>query len=296
MFANKSYQKHIDHELNCQQNDMAFNQTFLFDTVDYWRHERMLKFVDPIITTYPNATWLTIGDGRYGSDANYLKRKGALNVHASSISTHTLDYSHKQGHIDAYSAQNVESLSFDDKSFDYILCKEAFHHFPRPYQGLYEMRRVAKKGIILIEPKDPYVFDHVVTHASRCIKDVIKKGLRKQIDKNCFEKSGNYKYMVSERELEKYATASEATSLICYNLNDAFIDGVQSEKAVKSSKLFKKIKYSILYKNIACKLKINDYALLCTLINLESDTAELESAFKAFDRKIKVVNLEKNPY
>ena len=34
------------------------------DTVDYWRHENMYKSLLPFIQSYPDAKWLTVGDGR----------------------------------------------------------------------------------------------------------------------------------------------------------------------------------------------------------------------------------------
>ena len=39
------------------------------DTIDAWRHARMYSALDPLLETYPDASWLTVGDGRYGKDA-----------------------------------------------------------------------------------------------------------------------------------------------------------------------------------------------------------------------------------
>ncbi len=50
------------------------------------------------------------------------------------------------GFIGEYSAQNAESLSFASNSFDYVFCKDAMHHCPRPVIALYEMLRVARGG------------------------------------------------------------------------------------------------------------------------------------------------------
>ncbi|MCX7986598.1 MAG: class I SAM-dependent methyltransferase, partial [Bacteroidales bacterium] len=55
---------------------------------------------------------------------------------------------------DKYRKENAEQLSVPDNSYDYVSCREALHHFPRPYLALYEMLRVSKKGIIIIEPID----------------------------------------------------------------------------------------------------------------------------------------------
>jgi len=88
---------------------------------------------------------LTVGDA-YGHDANYLIDNGVQNVIASDISDEFLAVSKEVGIVEQYSAENAENLSFENNSIDYILCKETYHHFPRPYAALYEMIRVAKKG------------------------------------------------------------------------------------------------------------------------------------------------------
>jgi SAM-dependent methyltransferase len=54
----------------------------------------------------------------------------------------------------SYVKQDIEKVSFKNKSFDLVFVKEAVHHVARPIQGLYEMLRVAKKGVIFIEPQE----------------------------------------------------------------------------------------------------------------------------------------------
>jgi len=97
---------------------------------------------------------MTIGDA-YGHDANYLLSKNIKNVIATDLNSDFLTLSQEIGFIKEYSIENAESLSLKDNSMDYILCKESYHHFPRPYAALYEMIRVAKRGMIIIEPQDP---------------------------------------------------------------------------------------------------------------------------------------------
>jgi ubiquinone/menaquinone biosynthesis C-methylase UbiE len=41
---------------------------------------------------------------------------------------------------------DAESLPFDDGSFDVVVCRAAFHHFPRPARVLGEMARVCRPG------------------------------------------------------------------------------------------------------------------------------------------------------
>ena len=80
----------------------------------------------------------------------------AKNQHKNHIKK-LLEIGNKIGFINNYSEENAEDLSFNDESFDYVLIKEAFHHFPRPWIALYEAFRVCKKGIVLIEPNDIYL-------------------------------------------------------------------------------------------------------------------------------------------
>lgn len=53
-----------------------------------------------------------------------------------------------------YQKENGEKLSYADHSFDLVLVKEGLHHLSRPVQGLYEMLRVCRQAVILMEPHD----------------------------------------------------------------------------------------------------------------------------------------------
>lgn len=114
----------------------------------------MYSLVKPFIDFDSESTWLTVGDGRYGTDGHALMNMGVKNVHCSDISDTSLKIGNAEGFIGDYSAQNAEALEFSDNQFDYVLCKEAFHHFPRPVIALDEMFRVANKAVIVIEPRD----------------------------------------------------------------------------------------------------------------------------------------------
>ena len=134
------------------KNKKKYSQNWLRkDSLDYWRHQRMLKPIKAFIQR--GDSWLTIGDGRYGTEANFLLSYG-VNALATDLSDTLLKVGNKIGFIKDFKKENAESLSFKDNEFDYVLIKEAFHHFPRPWIALYESFRVAKKGVILIEPND----------------------------------------------------------------------------------------------------------------------------------------------
>ena len=149
----------ISYELHKEDRQKHFNSEKLLSwknkkTVDFWRHERMYSCLSPILSSYPSSSWLTVGDGRYGTDANYILSKGEKDVLATDISDTYLKIAYEEGFINKYKVENAEQLSFSNDSFDFVLCKESYHHFPRPMVALYEMIRVARKGVILIEPQD----------------------------------------------------------------------------------------------------------------------------------------------
>ena len=56
-------------------------------------------------------------------------------------------------------AGNVESLPFDDQSYDVVVCCSAFHYFRHPGLALAEMKRVLKPGgrIVITDWCDDYL-------------------------------------------------------------------------------------------------------------------------------------------
>lgn len=190
------------------------------DTLDYWCHVRIRQPVRPFVESNKDASWLTVGDGRYGADAHYLISLGAKRVHASDMHDTLLRVGSQAGFISEYSAQNAEQLTFADDSFDYVYCKEAYHHFPRPLIALYEMFRVARLGVILTEPRDE------VLHHARC-KMLVKSALGKGEKGHSFEPIGNYVYSISERELEKFLLGMHYRYIAFHGCNTFYIEGIE---------------------------------------------------------------------
>ncbi len=101
------------------------------NTITNWLHERQYALADPFVVS--QKTWLTLGDG-YGFDANHFYEK-RLDVTATDIAGTFLPQAKAYGLLEKYSIENAEKLSFGDSSFDYIFCKESYHHFPAPLPG-----------------------------------------------------------------------------------------------------------------------------------------------------------------
>jgi len=216
-------------------------------SINHWLQNLFFRCLDPF-TQEKNTHWLTIGDA-YGHDARHLIDQGIENVTASDLDDSFLKVSQETGFIKAYCAQNAESLTFKDNSIDYILCKESYHHFPRPYAALYEMIRVARQAIVIIEPQDPISKMPILLFLANQLGKINDRIINK-IWKNrfSFEKVGNFVYKVSEREFEKLAAGLNLPMIAIKGINPNFwFPGSEEISANKRTRAFRKI---LLKKNI----------------------------------------------
>jgi ubiquinone/menaquinone biosynthesis C-methylase UbiE len=255
-------------------------------TADAWRHLRGYEIAE-YVGRGPGETWLTIGDGRYGLDAIRLRRRGAAAVLASSLDEGTLRVARERGLLDAYAVENAEALSFADGSFDWVFCKEAYHHFPRPMVALYEMLRVARAGVILVEPND-----RSASIASR-LMSLVKR--RPHADSQSYEEVGNFIHTISAREIEKVAIGVDAAQLALKAYNDHWIHGIGAEPAnLLRAPLFRKVRRRILLLDVLCAVGLEGPNVLMAAIlkrPLEPETARRMRA-----RGWRVVDLPRNPH
>lgn len=263
-------------------------------TINHWLQNQFFDCVKPI-TMDKNASWLTVGDA-YGHDANYLIERGVQNVIASDINDEFLAVSKEVGIVDKYSAENAEHLSFDNDSLDYILCKETYHHFPRPYAALYEMIRVAKKAIIIIEPQDPILKMPLLMFMNNVLEKV-KFGLINKIWKNRFsyEPVGNFVYKVSEREMEKFAAGINLPMVAIKNFNPNFwFPGSEKIPAIKSEKKFRKILFKKGFRDFLSNFGIVPSQSLSVIIFKTRPDFALQESLK--NDGYKLVEIPKNPF
>ncbi len=241
-------------------------------------------------------SWLTIGDND-GFEAIFLG-KNNQSAHASDISDTLLRETEKEGLISSYSKQNVEHIQFADSSFDYVLCKESVHHFPRPALGIYEMLRVCKKGIVLAaEPVDVLSKMPTVLFLKNVL-DAIHPSLIDKVWKNhfSFETVGNYVYKISEREIEKLSmgiglpcTAFRGMHIALdfwgiRGILDIPLDTKAYRKAMRKSRIL----------TLFSKVGIIPFTSLCCILFKELPEEGLITALKK--SKFKVALLPRNPY
>lgn len=295
-FQEKSYERHSEHfrEYGSGGAKEALAKTwFSDDTVDAWRHRRLYQSIDPILASEPNTTWLTVGDGRYGCDSKYIANKGH-DVLASDISTTLLEEAKQIGYIKKYSKENAEKMSFKDNEFDYVFCKESYHHFPRPMLALYEILRVSKKGVVLVEPNDLYITHKLSTILSTGLISLAKSILGREGGKHRFEDSGNYLYGVSRREIEKAALGLNYKTVAFKGINNAYFPGVEHESLAVSGPLQRKLKLVIGAADFLCKLGLMDYTILSAIIFKRPPSAELLASLSK--EGYEIIHLPNNPF
>jgi len=279
----KSYTNQIKHLKNYPEERCKVNLNH--DTINRWRQERLYSAIDPLLSLYPNSEWLTVGDFYYGSDAQYIQSKGHK-VIASDIDDHFLKKGKEIGYIERYSKENVEALSFEDNSFDFVLCKETFHHLPRPYIGLYEMLRVSKIGVVLIEPYDRFTNASIIAEFANWILRKLKGEIH-----DLYEPSGNYKYSISKREIEKIALGLNLPYVTFKCINDYYRDGLGIEFETKNSRLLKKIKHQIYFRDLLWKFRLFPPTYLVAAV-FKVDVKLKTLSDDGYD----IIKLRKNPY
>lgn len=297
-FSKESYQRHIE-EFNdfSEQAIKKHNAWFDENSVDYWRHLRMIAPITPLLINNKSSKWLTVGDGRFGLDSIKLKRiEPSIDVLPTDISPYLLEKSKEAGNIEKFSVENAEKLSFDDETFDFSFCKEAYHHFPRPYVAVYEMLRVSKKAIIFSEPNDhhyPSIYRIIISGIKSKIKGVLGKK-KYHLDTTKFEPSGNYIYTISPRELEKIALGLHLPMVAHKYFNDYYTPGIEFENATESNFSFKLVQRKIKQFNLKSKLGIMPYAGIIGIIFKEIPTQKVLNELK--EQGFYITKLPINPY
>jgi SAM-dependent methyltransferase len=277
----KSYQRQAEADLEMELPSLFTSP----DSIDNWRHTRMLSLAKTLWDFFPGSRWMTIGDGRFGSDAAYLHTQG-IDVVATNLTEAPLRYAREHGHIPSYRVENAEHISLPDDACDFILCKEAYHHFPRPPIALYEMLRISRVGVVLIEPLDnPRILDGV----KRLLKTVIRGDREQQ-----FEDSGNFLYRLDIRELGKLMTAAGGEVIAFKAIND-FWHPKFSACAAREFNLGSFVtRLGILVQDILTGAGLLGSALGCVVVFKGNVGSEARGALKAGGYKI--IDLPRNPY
>jgi len=301
MFQEESYNKHgewYNTHFPTEESKKAFFQKFKDadqNTINNWLQKILFSCIDPLLSSGATS-WLTVGDA-YGLDAHYIVSSGTQHTaHASDLNSDFLAVANKEGFVSSFSAENAEKLSFENNTFDYVLCKESYHHFPRPYMAVYEMLRVAKKAVVIIEPQDPISKMPALLFITNILSAIGDKMVGK-VWKNRFsyEPVGNFVYKVSEREFEKLAAGINLPFVAFKRINPNFyFKGAETAKATNDNSKFRKLKLKKQLFDTLVKLGVICSQAVGTIIYKEmpseKELAELNAA------GFYTVKVPKNPY
>ena len=254
-------------------------------SVDNWRHLRMRSHVDTLLAAFPGARWLTVGDGSFGSDAHYLAERGAKAV-ASSLVTETLEVAAARGYIGEYRRVNAEQIDAADDEFDFVFCKEAFHHLPRPPLALYELLRVARIGVVLIEPQ-------AQTRPLDALRTLVKRVLRGDTTTQ-FEPAGNYIYRVSVAEIERLMLALGGRCVAHRRFNDFYWGRLAAADCEREPWALRLTKLGIGVQNLLCRLQLLAWGLGALVVVKGEPSPALEQALRRGGYRVR--HLARNPY
>jgi SAM-dependent methyltransferase len=212
-----------------------------------------------------------------------------------------LEASKQRGYIHEYSVENAEHLGFGDQQFDYVFCKESFHHFPRPYVALYEMLRVAKRAVFLIEPNDTYAVEPAASNSPKALDLILRRppGVprlpRLIFNPPSWEESGNYAYAISRREAQKVAYGLNLPQLAIKGLNDHYVKGCEFEPAdPERSAVFRELVRTIQEKDRLCREGLGDYNMLMIGFFVSPMDADDKEIFTR--RGWEIIDLPRNPH
>lgn len=253
-------------------------------SIDAWRHARQIALVVPLIAGFPGCTWLTLGDGGFGSDAHQLRRAGA-DATASSLTDHSLRIAHGLGHIGPFLALDACHIALPENAYDFVFCKEALHHLSRPPLALYEMLRVARHGVVLLEPQ---------TTGGRPLdrlKSWIKTHLRR--DRHLeYETSGNYIYRYELGEIIRLARALDLPGVAYRRYNDFFLPQI----ARRTDRIGWLLQHAGLgFQNLLAGCRLMDYGLMATVL-CKTETCVTETQARLRRTGFRCLRLPRNPY
>lgn len=88
----------------------------------------------------------------------YLDRDVLLQCGFKNVVISNLDERHDASEFAPYKweQQDMQSLSYEEGSFDYVISHASLHHASSPHRVLTEMYRVASRGVLMIDSRDSW--------------------------------------------------------------------------------------------------------------------------------------------
>jgi len=261
------------------------------DTIDAWRHERMYRVLAPLVAGAPEWSWLTLGDS--GGDAFWLRKNGAQDVTASSISLDQLATIRDAGRLEgvAVRALNAEALDLPDASVDFVCCKEMYHHLPRPPVGFYEMLRISRIGVALVAEPNGEAQSRPLDRVRRGIKRVLRRNtFMRDPD---FEESGNFIFGPTVNEIRKMLTGVQFDCFYYRHLSDFYHPklAVRRLSDLPPSTL---VRSAVLFQDMLSAVGLTSWAKLSVVIFKRPPAEEVHRGL--LKQGMKRIAIRRNPY
>ena len=113
--------------------------------------------MDALVAAARPRTVLDAGCGE-GFVSSYLKQRHP-GWQVTGVDANAPAIAYAQAHFGAavtFQTGNVYALPFEDDAFDAVLCSEVLEHLARPAAAVCELKRVARQGVVLTVPREPY--------------------------------------------------------------------------------------------------------------------------------------------
>ena len=157
------------------------------------------------------------------------------------------------------------------------------------------MRRVARKAVIITEPRDTSIDKEPLALLKEFAKFLIRK---KVVHGNAFEEIGNYIYGISERELEKFQLGLNERALAVIGCNDVYINGVEfvsmNSHTTSDLNIRNSVKSQIKKLDLLCGLGLKKSTLLSAILFKGLPSPELTAKLEVVGWDFKM--LPQNPY
>lgn len=185
---NKTESEAINKIKYTSDNPFVYESNYFYDyfrAIPFRKTAELLKLNN---LSLDNKTILIVGCG-CGIDAHYLKKYYKLKkICFTDINMIAMEKTSSNFHDDYFLLTDTQKMALKDNSFDYVFTAESLHHLKEPIKGLYELVRIAKEGVIVIEPHDSWL-----------IRLFIKLGLAHEYE----TEHDNYVYRFKKSEIDK---------------------------------------------------------------------------------------------
>ncbi len=187
------------HKVHWSKRIDGYTEEFRYENNKYCDYFRVIPYktvkhvLDSENVGLSNRKVLIAGCGN-GADIYFLRKYYNADFFVVDISQDAIDLTMRLNENIKGQTEDLEKISFDNDSFDYSFSIHTIHHLPRPFLGIYELLRVSRYGVILVEPNDSFL-PRLAT----------KLGLIKEFEDDC----KNYVFRISKHDIEKICKACQ---------------------------------------------------------------------------------------